>query len=109
MSPILSLTCFTFKTFEQEDIMEEAEKGKFLNSQSTKLEREIIDFHLSSISDIFVPAKSGLFYANVVGNRIANSKTDVLVPAQITSNLAQDHVSSYIAKRSHPAFACFCQ
>ncbi|KAI7751631.1 hypothetical protein M8C21_007650, partial [Ambrosia artemisiifolia] len=92
-------------TLTKEDIMQEAEKGVLVKS---KLEQELIDFHLCSVSDVFVPAKSGLFYANVVGNRIASGKTDVLVPAQITSSLAQDNVSSYILKRSHPAYACFC-
>lgn len=97
------------KTFTKEDIMEETEKGKYFNSKSSELEREIIDFHLCSVSDVFVPAKSGLFYANVVGNRIATSRIDIFVPARITSTLGQDHVSSFIAKRSHPAYACFCQ
>ncbi|KAL8189500.1 hypothetical protein R6Q57_029066 [Mikania cordata] len=91
------------KTFTKEDIMQG--KGGFVNSE---LKQEIIDFHLCSVSDVFVPAKSGLFYTNVVGNRIASGKTDVLVPAQITSNLAQDHVSSYISKMNHPVYACFC-
>lgn len=91
------------KTFTKDDIMEEVEKAKL-----SKLEQEIIDFHLCSVSDVFVPAKSGLFYSNVIGHRIAASRTDVLVPAQITSALAQDHISSYISKRSHPAYACFC-
>ncbi|PWA63078.1 GDP-fucose protein O-fucosyltransferase [Artemisia annua] len=91
------------KTFTKDDIMEKAEKAKF-----SKLEQEIIDFHLCTVSDVFVPAKSGLFYSNVIGHRIAASRTDVLVPAQITSALAQDHISSYISKRSHPAYACFC-
>ncbi|KAI3803154.1 hypothetical protein L1987_31303 [Smallanthus sonchifolius] len=93
------------KTFTKEDIMQEVENVEFVKSE---LEQEIIDFHVCSVSDVFVPAKSGLFYANVVGNRIASGKTDVLVPAQITSNLAQDHVPSYISKKSHPAYACFC-
>ncbi|KAJ0677165.1 putative GDP-fucose protein O-fucosyltransferase [Helianthus annuus] len=92
------------KTFTKEDIMQEAKMG-----ETSELEQEIIDFHICSVSEVFVPAKSGLFYANVVGNRIATSRIDVLVPAQITSNLAQDHVSSFIAKASHPAYACFCQ
>ncbi|KAF5776600.1 putative GDP-fucose protein O-fucosyltransferase [Helianthus annuus] len=91
------------KTFTKEDIMQEAKMG-----ETSELEQEIIDFHICSVSEVFVPAKSGLFYANVVGNRIATSRIDVLVPAQITSNLAQDHVSSFIAKASHPAYACFC-
>ncbi|XP_071716081.1 protein MANNAN SYNTHESIS-RELATED 1-like [Rutidosis leptorrhynchoides] len=95
-------------TFTKEDIMQETQKGKFLSSESFELEQEIIDLNICSVSDVFVPAKSGLFYANVVGNRIAASKTEVLVPAQITSSLAQDHVSSYIAKKSHPAYTCFC-
>lgn len=85
--------------------MEEAEKQKF----SSRLEREIIDFHLCSVSDVFVPAVSGLFYANVVGNRIATSNPEVLVPSQIESTMARYHMSSYISKRSHPAYACFCQ
>ncbi|KAK9060632.1 hypothetical protein SSX86_021338 [Deinandra increscens subsp. villosa] len=92
-------------TLTKEDIMQEAMKNR-LNSE---LENEIIDFHVCSVSEVFVPAKSGLFYANVAGNRIATSRTDILVPAQITSNLAQDHVSSYIAKANHPAYACFCK
>ncbi|KAD2394164.1 hypothetical protein E3N88_41141 [Mikania micrantha] len=91
-------------TLTKEDIMQEAKNDKFLG-----LEQEIIDFHVCSVSDVFVPSKSGLFYANVAGNRIANSRTDILVPAQITSSLAQDHVSSYISKASHPAYACFCK
>ncbi|KAK9078895.1 hypothetical protein SSX86_002954 [Deinandra increscens subsp. villosa] len=103
---LLSLKDLYPKTFTKEDIMQEGDIGGLANS---KLEQEIIDFHLCSVSDVFVPAKSGLFYANVVGNRIASGKADVLVPAQITSNLAQDHVSSYISKRNHPAYACFCQ
>lgn len=103
------MLCFTYENLKQEDIIQEAEKGKILNSESSELEREIIDFHVCSVSDVFVPAKSGLFYANVVGNRIAASKTEILVPAQITSSLAQDHVSSYISKRIHPAYACFCK
>nr|GEV28064.1 GDP-fucose protein O-fucosyltransferase [Tanacetum cinerariifolium] len=92
------------KTFTKDDIMMEAEKLKF-----SKLEQEILDFHLCSVSDVFVPAKSGLFYSNVIGIRIAASITDFLVPAQITSTLTEDHISSYISKRSHPAYACFCQ
>ncbi|GKB91173.1 GDP-fucose protein O-fucosyltransferase [Tanacetum coccineum] len=92
------------KTFTKDDIMMEAEKAKF-----SKLEQEILDFHLCSVSDVFVPTKSGLFYSNVIGIRIAASITDVLVQAQITSTLAEDHISSYISKRSHPAYACFCQ
>ncbi|CAI9285487.1 unnamed protein product [Lactuca saligna] len=91
--------------FTKEEIMEEAEKQKF----SSGLEREIIDFHLCSVSDVFVPAVSGLFYANVVGNRIATSNHEVLLPSQIESTMARDHMSSYISKRSHPAYACFCK
>ncbi|XP_024962708.1 protein MANNAN SYNTHESIS-RELATED 1-like [Cynara cardunculus var. scolymus] len=89
-------------TFTKDDIMQETEKGK------SELELKLIDFKLCSISDVFVPAKSGLFYANVVANRIASRKTEVFVPAQVTSTLARDHISSYISKRSHPAYACFC-
>ncbi|KAI3711811.1 hypothetical protein L1987_70357 [Smallanthus sonchifolius] len=104
-----SLTDLYPNTLTKEDIIQESKKEKFLNSETSELEREIVDFHICSVSDVFVPAKSGLFYANVAGNRIATSRTDILVPAQITSNLAQDHVSSYISKASHPAYACFCK
>ncbi|XP_076908871.1 protein MANNAN SYNTHESIS-RELATED 1-like [Bidens hawaiensis] len=90
----------------KEDVMEEAEKVKFLNSG---LEQEMIDFYICSVSDVFIPAKSGLFYTNVVGNRIFNGKREVYVPAQTTSSLAEDHVSSYISQRNHPVYTCFCQ
>ncbi|KAI3524181.1 hypothetical protein L1887_02833 [Cichorium endivia] len=89
----------------KEETMDEGEKQKFVS----QLEREIIDFHVCSVSDVFVPAISGLFYANVVGNRIATNSIEVFVPAQITSTSAKNHVSSYISKRTHPAYACFCQ
>ncbi|KAK1417098.1 hypothetical protein QVD17_26220 [Tagetes erecta] len=94
------------KTFTKEDIMREAEMGVFAKSE---LEQEIIDFHLCSVSDVFVPAKSGLFYAKVAGNRIASGRMGVLVPAQKTSNIAKEYVSSYISKRNHPAYGCFCE
>ncbi|KAI3715312.1 hypothetical protein L6452_22291 [Arctium lappa] len=95
-------------TFTKDDIMQETHKGKLISTKISELELELIDFKLCSISDIFVPARSGLFYANIVANRIASRKTEVFVPAQITSTLAHDHISSYISKRSHPAYACFC-
>ncbi|KAJ9557669.1 hypothetical protein OSB04_012283 [Centaurea solstitialis] len=82
-----------FYTGSDDFIMQETERSE--------LEGELIDFKLCSISDVFVPAKSGLFYTNVVANRIANRKTEVYVPAEITSTLA-------LSKRSHPAYACFC-
>ncbi|KAK1414075.1 hypothetical protein QVD17_29814 [Tagetes erecta] len=96
-------------TLTKEDIMHEAKMTKYVDSKTSELEQAIIDFQVCSVSEVFVPAKSGLFYANVAGNRIANSRPDILVPAQITSNVAQDHVSSYIAKASHPVYACFCK
>lgn len=72
---------------------------------------KVIDFYICSESDIFVPAISGLFYANVVGKRIAANKTQILVPSE-TRNTSptsvSDYISSYVLKRSHVAYSCFC-
>lgn len=82
---------------------------KYVDPETAELEQAIIDFHVCSVSEVFVPAKAGLFYVNVVGNRIANSRPDILVPAQMTSTVAQDYVSSYISSVRHPVYACFCK
>ncbi|XP_076908048.1 protein MANNAN SYNTHESIS-RELATED 1-like [Bidens hawaiensis] len=92
------------KTFTKEEILQEAKIG-----ETSELEKDIIDFHVCSVSEVFVPSKSGLFYANVAANRIATGRTNILLPAQITSSLAQDHVSSFIGNKDHPVQACFCE
>ncbi|KAK3038284.1 hypothetical protein RJ639_029872, partial [Escallonia herrerae] len=93
-------------TYTKDNILREDEKAK-LNSQSSEFGR-IIDFHICSQSDVFVPAFDSLFYKNVVGRRIASGKTQVLVPAELSSASASDYTSPYISKKSHFAYSCFC-
>lgn len=84
-------------------------KDQFLNSEAPTLE-EVIDFYICSESDVFVPAISGLFYANVAGKRIASGKTQILVPANIPSSSASpdNYLSHYVTKQNHLAYSCFC-
>ena len=93
----------------QEAVMPASKRSKYLESESSEYEN-VIDFYISSRSDVFVPAISGLFYANIVGKRIALGKPQVLVPAEIseTSGLATDFISPYISKKNHLAYSCFC-
>lgn len=85
------------------------QKAKFLNSKSSEYEK-VIDFYLCSQSDVFVPAISGLFYSNVAGKRIALGKNQILVPATIREPTASasNFISSYITKKNHLAYSCFC-
>ncbi|PPD86477.1 hypothetical protein GOBAR_DD16589 [Gossypium barbadense] len=93
----------------QENIMPEEKKGKFLEFEGSELEK-VIDFYICSKSDVFVPALSGLFYANVAGKRIALGKPQILVPADIpgTSATVTNYLSPYVAKKNHLAYSCFC-
>ncbi|CAN1298617.1 Protein MANNAN SYNTHESIS-RELATED 2 [Linum perenne] len=97
------------KTYTKESVMPAEKKSKFLESEDSEFEK-VIDFHLCSRSDVFVPAISGLFYANVAGKRIASSKIQILVPAEIpgSSSPITSHFSPYISKRNHIAYTCFC-
>ncbi|CAH8357634.1 unnamed protein product [Eruca vesicaria subsp. sativa] len=97
------------KTFTKEAIMPEDKKSKYLELENSEYEN-VIDFYISSRSDVFVPAIPGLFYANTVGKRIALGKPQVLVPAEIsgTSGLSTDYISPYISKKNHLAYSCFC-
>ncbi|KAL4281735.1 hypothetical protein GQ457_03G042990 [Hibiscus cannabinus] len=97
------------KTYTKETIMPEEKKGKFLESEDSEFEK-VIDLHICSQSDIFVPAVSGLFYANVAGKRIAAGKPQILVPADIpgTSATVTNYLSPYVAKKNHLAYSCFC-
>ncbi|KAA8522733.1 hypothetical protein F0562_009105 [Nyssa sinensis] len=96
------------RTYTKEVIMPADKKAKFLNSESAEIEK-VIDFHICSESDVFVPAFTGLFYANVAGKRIASGKTQIIVPSQrVTSSCATDYISPYISKKSHLAYSCFC-
>lgn len=93
----------------QESIMPIDKKARFLDTENSELEK-VIDFHMCSQSDVFVPAISGLFYANVAGKRIASGKTQILVPADISGSSASltDYISHYVSKRNHFAYSCFC-
>ncbi|MBA0594763.1 protein MANNAN SYNTHESIS-RELATED 1 [Gossypium raimondii] len=97
------------KTYTKERVMPDEKKGKFLESEDSEFEK-VIDFHICSQSDVFVPAISGLFYANVAGKRIASGKPQILVPADIpaTSAPITNYLSPYVAKRNHLAYSCFC-
>ncbi|CAK9140148.1 unnamed protein product, partial [Ilex paraguariensis] len=94
-------------TYTKEDIMSAKEKANLLSSGSSELEK-VIDFHICSESDVFVPAVSCLFYATVIGKRIASGKTQILVPAQMTSPSRRDYISPYISEKNHLAYSCFC-
>lgn len=86
------------------------QKAKFLNSDASEFEM-VIDFYISSQSDVFVPAISGLFYANVAGKRIALGNTQILVPANTPSGSSisvADFISHYVSKKNHLAYSCFC-
>ncbi|KAI5575644.1 hypothetical protein BDE02_10G225400 [Populus trichocarpa] len=97
------------KTYTKESILPADKKAKFLESEDSEFEK-VIDFYMCSQSDVFVPAISGLFYANVAGKRIASGKTQILVPADIpgTSSSVTNHFSPYISKKNHMAHSCFC-
>lgn len=93
----------------QDGILPADKKAKFLNSESSELQK-VIDFYISSQSDVFVPAISGLFYANVAGRRITSGKTQILVPADISDSSASatDFLTHYVSKKNHLAYSCFC-
>ncbi|KAL5974108.1 hypothetical protein ACLOJK_030771 [Asimina triloba] len=94
------------KTYTKEDIIPAEKRHKFVGAE---LERAI-DFHVCSQGDVFVPAVSGMFYANVAGRRIASGRNQILIPAAIPGPTApaSDYLSSYVSKRSHMAYSCFC-
>lgn len=85
-------------------------KAKFLNANSPEFTK-IIDFHICTQSDVFLPAVSGLFYTNVVGRRIASGNAQILVPTKTTvssSSSPAAYISPYISRKSHSAYSCFC-
>lgn len=93
----------------QEGIIPADRKGKYLGPKASEFEK-VIDYYVCSESDVFVPAISGLFYANVAGKKIASGKTQILVPADIPGPSAPsaDFISHYITKRNHFAYSCYC-
>ncbi|KAL5699627.1 hypothetical protein ACHQM5_030503 [Ranunculus cassubicifolius] len=107
-SSLDALKNFFPKTYTKESVMPEDKKGKFLNAGSADFEK-ILDFYVCSQSDVFVPAISGLFYANVAGKRIASGRTQILVPGKIkSSSKLEDFISPYVSKKNHLAYSCFC-
>ncbi|XP_057967593.1 protein MANNAN SYNTHESIS-RELATED 1 [Malania oleifera] len=97
------------KVYTKDGIIPADKKPKFLDSEASEFE-EAIDFYICSQSDVFVPAISGLFYANVAGKRIAAGRNQILVPANIAGSSASavDFISPYVSKKNHFAYACFC-
>lgn len=85
------------------------QKDRFLSSETSEFEK-VIDFYICSQSDVFVPAISGLFYANVAGKRIASGRTQILVPATISASSAspEEYISHYVSKKNHFAYSCYC-
>jgi len=108
-SSLDALKEFFPRTYTKESIMPVDKKEKFLNSEASEFEK-VIDFYMCSQSDVFVPAISGLFYANVAGKRIASGRSQILVPADISGSSASaaDFLSPYVSKKNHLAFSCFC-
>ncbi|XP_062199864.1 protein MANNAN SYNTHESIS-RELATED 1-like [Phragmites australis] len=96
-------------TYTKDDIMPAENKGEFLKSVNADLARAL-DLEICSQSDVFVPAIDGLFYGHVTGKRIASGRTQILVPALASSASAQasDFISTYISKKSHLAYSCYC-
>lgn len=84
-------------------------KTKFLDTEGSEFEK-VIDFYISSESNVFVPAISGLFYANVAGKRIGSGKTQIFVPADNidSSASASNFISPYVSKKNHFAYSCYC-
>ncbi|KAM3258519.1 hypothetical protein ACQJBY_050344 [Aegilops geniculata] len=96
-------------TYTKDDIMPAEKKGEFLNSGDSDLARAL-DLEICSQTDVFVPAIPGMFYGNVAGKRIVSGLTQILVPAPVVGGSAQasDFVSTYITKKSHFAYSCYC-
>jgi hypothetical protein len=93
--------------FLQDDIMPAENKGEFLKSSNVDLARAL-DLEICSQSDVFVPAIAGLFSGHVTGKRIPSGRTQILVPAPRSSASARDFISTYVLKKSHLAYKCYC-
>ena len=86
-----------------------AEKKGELVSSGSEVERAL-DLLVCAQSDVFVPAISGLFYGNVAGRRIASGRPEMVVPSRGPpfSARASDFVSSYVSRKNHVAYSCYC-
>lgn len=89
-------------TFTKDAIMAVDQKAMFMEHE------KMVDFHVCVQSDVFVPSFRGRFYSGVVGKRIGEGRTKILVPAENVSSAPTHYVSPYITKRSHFAYSCFC-
>lgn len=88
-----------------------ADKKQIMMLGKSSEYEKIIDFYICTESDVFVPAISGLFYANVAGKRIATNKTQILIPSEKTNTSPtslSEHISPYVLERNHIAYSCFC-
>lgn len=108
-SSLDALKEFFPRTYTKEGIMPMDKRQQYLDPEAPTME-EVIDFYICSESDVFVPAISGLFYANVAGKRITSGKTQILVPADISTTSAspEKYLSHYVTKKNHLAYSCFC-
>lgn len=95
------------KTYTKDDVIPAEKKGQFLRSGGGELERAL-DLHVCSQSDVFVPAISNLFYGHIAGKRIPSGRTQIVVPYEVQSSSASDFVSTYISKKNHMAYSCYC-
>lgn len=91
----------------QDAIMPADEKAKFRGLKSHEYDK-FIDYYMCVEGDVFVPAFQESFYEGIVGERIARGKAQILVPTKKSSNSAADYVPTYIAKKEHYAYSCFC-
>ncbi|KAG0473945.1 hypothetical protein HPP92_015802 [Vanilla planifolia] len=90
-------------TYTKDDLIPTEKKGHFFGPENVMLERAL-DFSICSQGDAFVPAITGLFYGDVIGKRIVLGRTQTLVP----SSPSPDHLSTYVVKKSHLAYSCYC-
>ncbi|KAL8509631.1 hypothetical protein ACS0TY_016745 [Phlomoides rotata] len=95
-------------TFTKDAIMGVDHKAKYMGSGNEEYEK-IIDFYTCVKGDVFIPAMGSRFYSGVVGQRIAEGKTRVFLPAKNASiEATSDYVAPLIANKTHFAYSCFC-
>ncbi|CAL9043803.1 unnamed protein product [Musa banksii] len=96
------------RSYTKDDLMPAEKKGELVSSGS-EVERAL-DLLVCAQSDVFVPAISGLFYGNVAGRRIASGRPEMVVPSRGPpfSARASDFVSSYVSRKNHVAYSCYC-
>ncbi|WOL13845.1 hypothetical protein Cni_G22625 [Canna indica] len=95
------------RTYTKDELIPAKKKGGFLGS-GTELQQRALDLYVCSKSDVFIPAISGLFYGNVAGKRIASGLIEILEPSEVPATTTADFISTYISKRNHVAYSCYC-